>query len=41
LSGVLYGRYGGLAYGAMAVAASAGGLLALAAHRIAGLPANH
>jgi MFS transporter, PPP family, 3-phenylpropionic acid transporter len=34
LSGVLYGRYGGLAYGAMAVAASAGGLFALAAHRI-------
>jgi PPP family 3-phenylpropionic acid transporter len=34
LSGVLYGRYGGLAYGAMAVAAAAGGLLALAAHRM-------
>jgi PPP family 3-phenylpropionic acid transporter len=34
ISGVLYGRYGGLAYGAMAVAACAGGLCALAAHRI-------
>ena len=33
LSGVLYGRYGGLAYGAMAVAAFAGGLCAVAAHR--------
>jgi PPP family 3-phenylpropionic acid transporter len=33
ISGVLYGRYGGLAYGAMAVAASAGGLCALTAHR--------
>jgi MFS transporter, PPP family, 3-phenylpropionic acid transporter len=30
LSGVLYGRYGGLAYGAMALAAAAGGLFALA-----------
>ncbi len=33
LSGALYGRYGSHAYGAMAVAASAGGLCALAAHR--------
>jgi PPP family 3-phenylpropionic acid transporter len=33
ISGVLYGRYGGLAYGAMAVAACAGGLCAVAAHR--------
>ena len=27
-------RYGGLAYGAMALAAAAGGLFALAAHRL-------
>ena len=33
LAGALYGRYGGLAYGAMAIAALAGGLCALAAHR--------
>jgi PPP family 3-phenylpropionic acid transporter len=33
LSGTLYGRYGGHAYGAMAIAALAGGLCALAAHR--------
>jgi PPP family 3-phenylpropionic acid transporter len=33
-SGFMYGRYGALAYAAMALAASAGGLLALAAHRI-------
>jgi uncharacterized membrane protein len=33
ISGVLYGRYGGLAYGAMAIVAFAGGLCALAAHR--------
>jgi PPP family 3-phenylpropionic acid transporter len=33
VSGLLYGRYGDLAYGAMAVAALAGGLCALAAHR--------
>jgi MFS transporter, PPP family, 3-phenylpropionic acid transporter len=32
-SGVLYGHFGGLAYGAMAITAFAGGLLALAAHR--------
>ena len=38
-SGVLYGRYGGLAYGAMAVAAFAGGLCALAAHRPVRMPA--
>jgi PPP family 3-phenylpropionic acid transporter len=33
LAGALYGRYGGLAYGAMAIAALAGGLCALAARR--------
>jgi MFS transporter, PPP family, 3-phenylpropionic acid transporter len=32
ISGVLYARWGSLAYGAMALAAAAGGLLALAAH---------
>ena len=32
-SGVLYGHFGGLAYGAMAIIAFAGGLLALTAHR--------
>jgi PPP family 3-phenylpropionic acid transporter len=32
-SGELYGLYGGAAYGAMAIAAFVGGLLALAAHR--------
>ena len=36
LSGVLYARFGGLAYGAMALAAAAGGIFALAAHRLAG-----
>jgi PPP family 3-phenylpropionic acid transporter len=36
LSGVLYARWGVLAYGAMALAAAVGGLLALAAHRLAG-----
>jgi MFS transporter, PPP family, 3-phenylpropionic acid transporter len=35
VSGVLYARWGGLAYGAMALAAAAGGLLALTAHRLA------
>jgi PPP family 3-phenylpropionic acid transporter len=40
ISGVLYGRYGGLAYGAMAVAACAGGLCALAAHRTIRAPAR-
>ena len=35
LSGVLYARFGGLAYGAMALAAAAGGIFALAAHRLA------
>jgi MFS transporter, PPP family, 3-phenylpropionic acid transporter len=34
VSGVLYERYGDAAYGAMALAAGAGGLLALVAHRI-------
>ena len=33
LSGVLYGRYGGLAYGAMALMAGVGGVFALIAHR--------
>jgi PPP family 3-phenylpropionic acid transporter len=33
LSGVLYGRFGADAYGAMAITALVGGLLALAAHR--------
>jgi MFS transporter, PPP family, 3-phenylpropionic acid transporter len=33
ISGLLYARWGGLAYGAMALAAAAGGLFALAAHR--------
>src|SRR5262249_16747499 len=32
ISGVLYARWGGLAYGAMALAAAAGGIFALAAH---------
>jgi MFS transporter, PPP family, 3-phenylpropionic acid transporter len=36
LSGVLYARFGGLAYGAMALAAAAGGVFASAAHRLAG-----
>jgi PPP family 3-phenylpropionic acid transporter len=35
LSGVLYGRYGSLAYGAMALAAGAGGVFALMAYRLA------
>jgi len=35
LAGVLYGRFGGAAYGAMAAMAAAGGLCALAARRIA------
>ena len=35
VSGVLYAYSGGLAYGAMAVAAAAGGLFALVAHRLA------
>jgi hypothetical protein len=34
LAGVLYARYGGLAYGAMALMAGVGGLFALAAHRL-------
>jgi PPP family 3-phenylpropionic acid transporter len=34
VSGVLYERYGGAAYGAMALVACAGGLCALAAHRL-------
>jgi PPP family 3-phenylpropionic acid transporter len=34
ISGVLYARFGGLAYGAMALTAAAGGLSALAAHRL-------
>jgi MFS transporter, PPP family, 3-phenylpropionic acid transporter len=33
IAGVLYGRYGGAAYGAMAVTACAGGLCALVAAR--------
>jgi PPP family 3-phenylpropionic acid transporter len=35
LSGVLYARFGGLAYGAMALAGGGGGIFALAAHRLA------
>ena len=35
LSGVLYARWGGLAYGAMALAAAAGGIFAWVAHRLA------
>jgi PPP family 3-phenylpropionic acid transporter len=35
VSGLLYAYSGGLAYGAMAVAAAAGGLFALVAHRLA------
>ena len=35
LAGVLYARWGGLAYGAMAVLAAAGGIFALVAHRLA------
>jgi PPP family 3-phenylpropionic acid transporter len=35
ISGLLYARWGDLAYGAMALAAAAGGLFALAAHRLA------
>ena len=35
LSGVLYGRQGGLAYAAMALTACAGGVFALVAHRLA------
>jgi len=38
LSGLLYGRYGPFAYGAMALAAAVGGLFALAAHRLSGRP---
>ena len=38
LSGMLYGRYGTIAYGTMALAAAAGGLFALAAHRLSGRP---
>src|SRR5262249_46293153 len=34
ISGLLYARWGGLAYGAMALAAAAGGVFALAAHRL-------
>src|SRR5262249_4431564 len=34
ISGVLYARWGGLAYSAMALAAAAGGIFALAAHRL-------
>jgi PPP family 3-phenylpropionic acid transporter len=34
LSGVLYARFGDFAYGAMAIAAAAGGLSAFAAHRL-------
>jgi MFS transporter, PPP family, 3-phenylpropionic acid transporter len=34
LSGVLYARWGSLAYGAMALAAAAGGIFALVAHRL-------
>jgi PPP family 3-phenylpropionic acid transporter len=34
LSGVLYARFGDFAYGAMAIAAGAGGLSAFAAHRL-------
>ena len=34
LAGVFYARFGGLAYGAMAAIAAAGGLVALAAHRL-------
>ena len=35
LAGVLYGRYGSLAYGAMALTAGAGGAFALMAYRLA------
>jgi MFS transporter, PPP family, 3-phenylpropionic acid transporter len=35
VSGVLYARWGSLAYGAMALAAAAGGLFAVLAHRLA------
>jgi PPP family 3-phenylpropionic acid transporter len=35
LAGVLYTRWGGLAYGAMALLAAAGGVCALAARRLA------
>jgi MFS transporter, PPP family, 3-phenylpropionic acid transporter len=35
LSGVLYARWGSLAYGAMALAAAAGGVFACVAHRLA------
>ena len=35
LSGVLYGRYGGLAYAAMALTAGVGGAFALMAHQLA------
>ena len=34
ISGVLYARWGSLAYGAMAAVAAAGGLFALGAHRL-------
>jgi MFS transporter, PPP family, 3-phenylpropionic acid transporter len=34
VSGVLYARWGGFAYGAMALAAAAGGLFAVVAHRL-------
>jgi PPP family 3-phenylpropionic acid transporter len=36
ISGVLYARWGSLAYGAMAAVAAVGGLFALAAHRLSG-----
>jgi PPP family 3-phenylpropionic acid transporter len=35
VSGVLYARWGSFAYGAMALAAAAGGLFAVVAHRLA------
>jgi hypothetical protein len=35
LSGLLYESFGSLAYGAMALTALVGGLLALAAHKLA------
>jgi PPP family 3-phenylpropionic acid transporter len=40
LSGLLYARFGSLAYGAMALAAGAGGLSALIAHRLWRSPAS-
>ena len=36
ISGVLYARWGSLAYGAMAAVAAAGGFFAFAAHRLTG-----